>query len=61
MNSAGRVSFDHAFGAIAKAVYEVGHRFSCAVVNSDVETFVGHVHDQVLTHDCEANEADIVI
>ena len=49
------------FRTIAQAVDEFGHLLSRAVVNGDVEPFVGHVHDQVLSHDGKADEADIVV
>ena len=52
---------DDAFWTIAEAVDELRHLLGRAVVNGNVEPFVGHIHDQVLTHHSKADQADIVV
>ena len=57
----GCTGFDDAWWAGGEAIDEFVGGFCGAVVDTDGEAFVGHVHDEVLAHDGEADEADIVL
>ena len=55
-----RSRFNNSRRTTAKTTHELMSGFSRPVVNADRKTFIGHVHDQVLSHDGKANKADIV-
>ena len=53
--------FDNSGRPTAKATYKFVSRLRRAVVDADGKSFVGHVHDQILTHNRQADQADIVL
>ena len=52
--------FNNSRRTAAEPADELMSRLRRSVVNTDGKTFVGHVHDQVLSHNREADQADIM-
>ena len=52
--------FNNSRRTAAEAIDEFMSRLSGSIVNANGEPFVGHVHDQVLSHNRQADQADIM-